>query len=80
MQDEISFVPDHCAPVPPELRGKRQALFFLLAKSRTKRTRPVESRITLDMPGHATVASAAIAPAPRRMAAILASDDFQFTF
>lgn len=79
MKVETCLVPGHGIPVPPDLRGKRQALFFLLAPPQTVPGGIAAARE--HMPGPHPVRTREVgAPAPRRLAAILASDDFQFTF
>jgi hypothetical protein len=79
MKYETCLVPAHTKPVPADLRGKRQALFFLLAQSQqTPNEIPDQQhgargpRIAKPTPDSAS--------APHRLSTILSSDDFQFTF
>lgn len=79
MKYETCLVPAHGTPVPEDLRGKRQALFFLLAQSQ-----PIPDEIPAQQHSARGPQIARprpdSAPAPHRLSAILGSDDFQFTF
>lgn len=79
MKHETCLVPGHRIPVPADLRGKRQALFFLLAQSQ-----PIPDDIPEPLDTVRRLPTARpdpdTAPAPQRLSAIISSDDFQFTF
>lgn len=83
MKHETCLVPGHRIPVPADLRGKRQALFFLLAQSQPVPEEipdPLDSLRRSQSAGQCARRGPDSTPAPERLSAILGSDDFQFTF
>lgn len=79
MKYDTCLVPSHGMPVPADLRGKRQALFFLLKQSRPIAddiSQPQDSAHLPQMPRPEPT----LAAAQHRLSTILGSDDFQFTF